>query len=172
MNSETALPRTSILIVSYNSSADLPRCLAALERTIGRDCEVVLLDNASADGSAALVRAAFPWVKLICSSTNLGFAAGLNRAAAAARGQYLVELNPDTEFTSGWLDALLAPLAASADRAGRTIGLTTPPILLSATPDRVNTCGNSMHFTGITVCRGLGQDAAAPALARPAEVSA
>jgi GT2 family glycosyltransferase len=165
-------PLASIIIVSYNSRAHLERCLDAVFWTVGPECEVIVVDNASTDSSADFVAERFLWVKLIRSATNGGFAAGNNVGVAAARGHYVVGLNPDTVVTGNWLAALLAPLEAARMGTGPAIGITTPRILMLDTPDRVNTCGNLMHYTGLTLCRGLGLSANAPELAMPCAVPA
>ena len=86
----------SILIVTYNSAKLIGRLLDHLAREIeGLSAEVIVLDNASRDGTAELVSADHPWVKLIASKDNLGFAAGNNLAARHASGRYLLLLNPD-----------------------------------------------------------------------------
>jgi len=162
----------SIIIVSYNSRSDLEACLSSVCCTVGLDCEVIVIDNASTDGSAKFVAQHFPWVKLIRNRTNTGFAAANNKAAQAARGRYIVALNPDTEVEQGWLDALLRPFRADTPSQLSPVGMTTPRILLSERRDRVNTCGNAMHYTGITVCRGLGLPADAAELAEQCDVHA
>lgn len=101
---QTAL---SIIIISYNSCATTLDCLASLyAHPPAVDFEVILLDNASADGSAAAIRAAWPQVKLIESSENMGFAGGNNMAVEQAVGQRLLLLNPDTLLFGGSLNAL------------------------------------------------------------------
>jgi N-acetylglucosaminyl-diphospho-decaprenol L-rhamnosyltransferase len=86
----------SILIVTYNSSRLIGPLLLRLEaETAGLGAEVVLVDNASADGTVRTVRSAHPWVRVIASARNLGFAAGNNLAARHARGRHLLLLNPD-----------------------------------------------------------------------------
>ena len=86
----------SILIVTYNSARLIGRLLDHLAREIkDLSAEVIVLDNASRDGTAELVRSEHPWVKLIASPDNLGFAAGNNLAARHASGRYLLLLNPD-----------------------------------------------------------------------------
>ena len=162
----------SVIVVSYNSSRHLPRCLRSLEATTGNDCEVLVLDNTSTDGSADLVARDFPWVKLVRLSENTGFAAANNIGARLALGRYVVALNPDTEVTIGWLEALLAPFTQPLSLGERPIGATTARILMMDAPAQVNTCGNIMHLTGITKCRGLGLAADASELSYQAEVSA
>lgn len=86
----------SILIVTYNSRRLIDPLLTHLQQELAHlDAEVVLVDNASYDGTAQQVRAAHPWVRVIDSTTNLGFAAGNNLAARHARGRHLLLLNPD-----------------------------------------------------------------------------
>ena len=141
----------SVILVTYNSQPYLKVCLDALGRTLPPGCEVVVLDNASSDGSADLVEAGFSNARLLRSPENLGYAGGNNRAADVASGEYLVFLNPDTRVEPGWLEALLAPLQADP-----LIGLATPKILLMQEPERINTCGNDIHLSGLTLCRGAG----------------
>ncbi len=88
--------KLSVLLVSYNSRRYLEDCLAALQRHISIPFEVVLVDNASSDGSAEYVRERHPWVRLIESDENLGFTGGNNLAASNARGEFLLLLNCDT----------------------------------------------------------------------------
>jgi GT2 family glycosyltransferase len=118
--------------------------------TLRADDELIVFDNASVDGSAEIARA--HGVKVVRSEENVGFGGANNRAAALAVGRYLVFLNQDTEVETGWLDALLAPLS-------EVPGLTTAKLLLADRPGRIDTCGNAVHLSGITVCRGYGQPA-------------
>lgn len=86
----------SILIVTYNSRALIGTLLQRLQAEIAPlAAEVVLVDNASADGTAQSVREHHPWVHVIAGADNLGFAAGNNLAARHARGRHLLLLNPD-----------------------------------------------------------------------------
>jgi GT2 family glycosyltransferase len=103
----------SVIFVTFNSARHITACLASLPPSLeGLDAEVLVVDNASSDGTAALVRAGFPGVRVIDAGGNLGFAAGVNLGLAAATGRYAVWLNPDSEVVSGrfrdvvaWLDA-------------------------------------------------------------------
>jgi N-acetylglucosaminyl-diphospho-decaprenol L-rhamnosyltransferase len=102
-------PRVSALIVSYNTRELLLESIASVVDEPG--VETIVVDNASHDASAEAVAQRFPTVRLIRSDRNLGFAAGVNRAAAAARGQALLVLNPDATLCPGALDLLLDLLA-------------------------------------------------------------
>ena len=99
----------SILLVTYRCREAARACLASIaEATSGVDYEVVVVDNASGDGTAEMVRTEFPSARLVASEENLGFAAGVNRAAAEAAGDYLLLLNPDTVVHEGAVANLLA----------------------------------------------------------------
>lgn len=106
----------SILIVTYNSRRLIGPLLTRLQAEIGTlAAEVVLVDNASADDTVRAVRDAHPWVQVIASARNLGFAAGNNLAARHARGRHLLLLNPDAEVGEEALDRCVAFLDAHPD---------------------------------------------------------
>jgi hypothetical protein len=151
-----------VILVGYNSGVYLPGCLDALAQTLPAGCEVILLDNASSDGSPEMVAARYPTVRLVRSHQNLGYAAGNNRAAEIARGEYLVFLNVDTVTTPGWLEALIAPLESDPKA-----GLTTAQVLLMRTPEIINTCGNDIHLSGLTLCRAAGHPRRSPSQVEP-----
>jgi N-acetylglucosaminyl-diphospho-decaprenol L-rhamnosyltransferase len=99
-----AAPRVSALIVSFNTRALL---LQAIESVVAEPhVEVIVVDNASTDGSADAVAERYPCVRLIRSERNLGFAGGTNAAARAATGQDFLLLNPDAVLLPGALDRL------------------------------------------------------------------
>lgn len=89
----------SVCIVNWNTRDLLCRCIESIyAKTLQVDYEVVVVDNASSDGSAAVIAQRFPGVKLVASSENLGFAKGCNLAVSYATGKYVLYLNPDTEL--------------------------------------------------------------------------
>jgi N-acetylglucosaminyl-diphospho-decaprenol L-rhamnosyltransferase len=94
----------SAVIVSYNSADYLPDCLRSL-RSEGVD-EIVVVDNASSDGSVEVVRAADPAVSVVETGANLGFGSAANRGVAATAGEYVLILNPDTVVEPGTAKAL------------------------------------------------------------------
>jgi len=76
---DAMMPIASVIIVNYNGRHHLEKCIPSLRREGGLDYEIILVDNASTDGSAAYVERAFPEVRVVRSETNLGF----SRPAAA-----------------------------------------------------------------------------------------
>jgi GT2 family glycosyltransferase len=112
----TGAPRLSILIVSYECRDALLRCLASLDAgTRGIAHEVIVVDNASADGTAEAVRRLHPEVVLIASGENRGFSWASNRAMERATGEHLLLLNPDTVVPDGALTAAVEALEARPD---------------------------------------------------------
>ncbi len=91
----------SIIIVSYNSSSVLGACLSAIrQQEYSGETEVIVVDNASADGTPDMVRENFPWVDLVAGDENLGYSKGVNVGIRRARGRYFFILNPDTVVQS------------------------------------------------------------------------
>lgn len=114
----TREPAATIIVVSFNTLEMTRACLDSVFRETRRESvELIVVDNASEDGSAEMIAAEFPQARLIRSTANLGFAAANNHAADLARGQYLLLLNPDTVILDGAIDRLIA-FARSAPRAG------------------------------------------------------
>jgi len=87
----------SIIIVSYNSASFLEKCIESIINSQNYlDIEVIVVDNASTDGSVELIKSNFTIVKLIRNDLNFGFAKGNNIGISAAKGEYVLFLNPDT----------------------------------------------------------------------------
>jgi hypothetical protein len=102
-----------IVIVSYRSRELLRTCLDSLRSyPPAVPMKVIVVDNASADGTAQMVRGEYPEVELIASDANLGFAAATNLGAGRGESPYLLALNPDTAVTEGALDTMLAAMEA------------------------------------------------------------
>jgi GT2 family glycosyltransferase len=190
-----ALPRPTQAAPAEAAPTQTARTQAApieASQPLSEGVEVLVVDNASEDGSPDAIKEEFPWVRLIQSGANIGFGAGNNLGVRHARGEYLVFLNPDTLVSDGWLDGLVGELmhgggsseansrearsgdpgpadaGTGADGSGDAgsrdalnvrpeVGLVTSKILMADDPDIINTCGNSIHLTGITLCRGLGE---------------
>lgn len=134
----------SVIIVNHNGARYLVPCLTALERQTFRDFQVVMVDNASADGSVELVREQFPRVKVIVNRTNRGFAAANNQAIRATRSPFVVTLNNDTEPEPRWLEELMR-VAAVDER----VGSVASKMLFHSQPDIINSAGIALDRVGI-----------------------
>jgi len=104
-------PDVSLVIVNWNTRDLLRDCLRSIAQETSCPHEVIVVDNASSDGSAAMVRQEFPDVTVIANDHNRGFAAANNQGLAVARGRSLLLLNPDTIILNGAVDKMLAWLA-------------------------------------------------------------
>jgi N-acetylglucosaminyl-diphospho-decaprenol L-rhamnosyltransferase len=106
-------PRVSIVVVTYNSADVVGDCLASIERH-APDCALVVVDNASADDTRGLVRAARP-ATLIASSENEGFSRANNRGLATVESEFALVLNPDARLTDSTIPRLLEAADRSSD---------------------------------------------------------
>ena len=147
-------PELSILIVSYNSRADLARCLPTIYAQRYTAFETIVVDNHGNDGVAEFVATHYPVVQVIPNPPNTGYAGGNNLGLTYVQTPWVLLLNPDTELRPGCLATLMETAHAHPD------ALITPKLL---NPDglTINTCGNQMHYTGITTCRGLNEPSGA-----------
>ena len=117
----------SVIIVSWNTRELLGRCLKSLfEQTHGVSFEVFVVENASSDDSAEMVRSEFTQVNLIANDANLGFARANNQAIAEAKGECVLLLNPDTELIDDGISNLVA-VARKHPEAGVVGGKTLNP---------------------------------------------
>jgi GT2 family glycosyltransferase len=115
-----------VAIVTYNAATDLPSCVAALRaqgESVGR---VLVIDNASADGTASVAAGVGGGIEVVANGTNVGYAPAMNQAYAATAAPYLLSLNADAMLEPGYVDALVATLDASP-RVGAATGLLVRP---------------------------------------------
>lgn len=97
----------SVLIVNWNAHALIEQCLISLEKNTEVTLEVIVVDNASTDGSVEKISTRFPNIIIVANHENRGFAAANNQAAEVAQGKYLLLLNPDTKVPPGTLRQLV-----------------------------------------------------------------
>ena len=110
-------PACAVLVVSYDSAALLPECLAGIRAQTGVACEVWVVDNASHDGSPELVRRDFPEAHLVANPENVGFARANNQVLLASPAEAFALVNPDAVLPPGALRACLDHLLAHPDVA-------------------------------------------------------
>ncbi len=147
----------AVAIVSHDSAADLPACLAAVDQLDPTPEEVVVIDCASTDSSAAVARAARPGgvaTRVVELTENLGFAGGTNRAIALTRSAWILTLNPDAEPAPDYLGRLLARVA---DRPDDRVGALTGRLVRPGSPRRLDACGMRLTRTWRHLDRGSGE---------------
>ncbi len=106
----------TIIIVTWNSRTDLVRCLPSIPAAAsGCSHDLIVVDNASADGTVAYVEAVCPGARVIVNGENLGFAAANNQALRVTKGRYALLLNPDTVLRPNAIDMLVAFMDSTPD---------------------------------------------------------
>jgi GT2 family glycosyltransferase len=143
----------SVLIVNYNGLAHLPECLEALQAQTCKDFEVVIVDNGSKDGSVAWIRRNHPWVVLVESDRNRGFAGGNNFGIPHCRGESVYFLNNDTSIHP---EAIRELVSAGRDNPGVNVFASflinyKDRAKVDSAGDCIYTCGKGFSFTGYPV---------------------
>src|SRR5919199_2823846 len=150
-----ARPAVAVVVVCHDSADDLAATLPALTAQLDRGDELVVVDNASRDGTASVARALAPRATVIETGANLGFAGGCHAGARASTAPLLLFLNPDAVPTAGCVEAL-------AECAERRPGWGAWQALVTMDGGRlVNTAGNEVHFLGFGWAGRCGEPVAA-----------
>jgi GT2 family glycosyltransferase len=144
-------PTLSVVIVAWNSRKELVRTLPALLPELGESDELIVVDNASGDGTPEAVAALAPGARIVRMDRNVGFAGGCNAGAAAARGNLLVILNPDAAPLPGFGEAIRRPWIEDRGWAA------WQALIADKGATRINSSGNPVHFTGIVWAGGHGR---------------
>jgi hypothetical protein len=131
-------PLVSIIVVNYNTSNEVLDLLASLEQATYANYELILVDNASPKDDLSGIQEKYPFVQLITSSKNLGFAGANNLGIDAAKGTYCLFLNPDTIVTPAFLEPLVETLEQNPN-----IGLVSPKIKYYDSPNLIQYAGTS-----------------------------
>jgi GT2 family glycosyltransferase len=157
-------PALSVVIPTYNGRRLLETCLASIfrHRPESMAVEVIVVDDASTDGTEAWLRSTYPEVVLVRRPVNGGFVAAANAGIERARGRVVQLLNNDAEVTSGWVEAGLAPFRDSA------VGSVAPLVLVRSNESQVDSAGDGYSLLGWPFKRGHRQRADAWA-GRPPE---
>jgi GT2 family glycosyltransferase len=120
-------PELSIIIVNFNVRELLLDCLRSVVSTSnGGDHEIIVVDNASGDGSVSALGEAFPDVRLIANNENVGFARANNQGYEISRGEFLLLLNPDTVVKPGAIQAVLEFMKETPDAGLAACRLVNP----------------------------------------------
>lgn len=151
-----AEPDLCIVIVSHNTEALLDECLRSLETGGARPgTDIVVVDNASTDGTRTMVAERHPAVRHTANERNLGFAAANNRGLAGTSGRYALFLNPDTVVPVGTLDAMVEFMDSHPDAGASTCFVALPDGTLDDAAHRgFPTPWNALcHFSGLSRLR-------------------
>ena len=148
-------PRASVVIPAFNNLKFTLECLASLQAAGGlEDAEIIVIDDASADATSAVL-ATVAGLTLLTNPENLGFIRTCNRAAEAAKGEFVIFLNNDVQVRTGWLAALLSPFDEETG-----VGATAPKMLF---PDgRLQEAGARIGVDGTSEMIGLFDDPSLP----------
>jgi GT2 family glycosyltransferase len=147
--------RVSVILVNWNGRHHLDRCLPALAAQTWPAIDIVVVDNASTDGTTAWLATEWPDVRVLALDTNVGFAEANNRAIRATDAPWVALLNNDTVPEPGWLAALVA-VAAGDPR----IAAVASRMLFLDVPGMINSAGIAVDRTGIAWDRLGGAPAA------------
>jgi len=136
------IPLVSILIVNWNDKASLGNCLTSLASQTYQDYEILVVDNASTDGSIEYIMKYFPAVRIICNHHNKGFAKACNKGMFFSGGRYIAVISSDMEFDIHWLEELIKPLQ------NENVGATVAKALFFDDSNKINYAGGAVNFLG------------------------
>ncbi len=142
----------SVVIPNWNGIRFLPTCLDALKQQTYPNIEVIVVDNASSDGSQDLIRRDYAWVKLIDLPENRGFTGACNAGMQAAQGEFVALLNNDTEVDPNWAAAVVDAFARHPE-----VGSIASKMLLFDQRDHIHTAGDYFTKAGRAGNRGVWQ---------------
>ncbi len=149
-------PLVHIIILNWNGWQDTVACVESCLRLAYANARILIVDNASSDGSEAILRERFPDVEIIQTGKNLGYAGGNNvgiRHALGRGAEYVWLLNNDTVADPAALDEMVR--IAEPDR---TVGMVGPKVLLHSRPEYLNCIGSTISMkTGQPRLIGLGE---------------
>lgn len=151
------MPTVTVCIVTFNSSADILSCLEAVNAQKYSIASIIVVDNASSDQTAAVVkgyRSVVP-LTLIENRFNNGFAGGQNQAIALADSDYVLVLNPDVRLDPDYVPELVVALENN-----QSWGSATGQLLLEDRPDLIDSTGIEMGLARQAYDRGAGEEAA------------
>ena len=151
---DTTLPRVSVIVLNYNGLAFLNACFSSLRQVdYPKDkIEIIMVDNASVDGSIDYAKNNFPDIKILRNDSNLGFSRGNNVGLREARGEFVLILNNDTRIDRDCIRAMVE-VARSDDR----VGIVAPKIYFMGRQNTINNAGSFLLWNGWAVDRGYGE---------------
>lgn len=138
-------PKVHIVILNWNGWKDTIECVESCLQLRYPDFRILIVDNASSDGSEAMLREHLPHVDIVQSGSNLGYAGGNNigiRYALAQGAEYVWLLNNDTRVDAAALEEMV-----QVTKVDPTVGMVGPKILLYSRPGHLNCIGSTINLT-------------------------
>lgn len=158
-------PLVSILLVNWNGKADLAVCLTSLAAVTYAHREIILVDNASSDGSVEWVKSHYKGVRVVQNAENVGFAKGHEAGVAKACGKYVLLLNVDTRVEPSFLEPLVDRLEKD-----KGIGVVQPKVLLGSNPKLIDSVGAFFLRSGLLYHYGREKDETLPRYNHPMDI--
>ena len=158
-------PLVSIILVNWNGKHYLKLCLRSLAAVTYRSKEIILVDNASTDGSAEWVRSQYKNVRIIKQKENLGFAGGHDAGLREARGDLILLLNVDTVVEPSFLSKLVKRL-----QDDQNIGILQPKVMLEEDRRLIDSIGSFFLPSGLLYHYGREKDETIPQYNIPLDI--
>ena len=142
----------SIIVVNWNGKEHLKDCFTSLVKQTYVPLELLMVDNASVDGSVDYIRERFPLVGVVVNTENTGFGPAVNRGVEHAQGDYVLFLNNDLYLDERCVEKMVAALE------GEEVGAVVPKILYFQDKNRINSFGNTINYLGLACPRYIDEE--------------
>ena len=142
----------SIIIVNWNGREHLEDCFTSLNKQTYTPLELILIDNASVDGSVEYVKDCFPMVTVFVNPKNIGFGSAVNRGVEQAKGEYVLFLNNDLYLDEGCVEKMVDMIE------DEKIGAVIPKILYFQERNRINSFGNLINYLGLACPKYIDEE--------------
>ncbi len=144
-------PLVSVIVLNYNAGELLLNCIESIKKSAYKNLEIIVVDNISTDKSQETCKEKYPDIKLIQNNENFGYCEGNNIGIRAAKGDYIIILNPDTIVESNWIEELISAYSKFGE------GLYQPKILSLNEKQVLQSTGNMLHVFGFGFAKDKGR---------------
>ena len=144
-------PLVSVIVLNYNAGKLLLNCIESIKKSAYKNFEIIVVDNISTDKSQETCKEKYPDIKLIQNDENFGYCEGNNIGIRAAKGDYIIILNPDTIVESNWIEELISAYSKFGE------GLYQPKILSLNEKQVLQSTGNMIHVFGFGFAKDKGK---------------
>ena len=141
----------SVIVLNYNAGELLLNCIESIKKSAYKNLEIIVVDNISTDKSQKICKEKYPDIKLIQNNENFGYCEGNNIGIRAAKGNYIIILNPDTIVESNWIEELIS----AYNKFGE--GLYQPKHLSLSEKTVYMSAGNMLNIFGFGYAREKGK---------------